>query len=41
MTDARLLSLATWHIHSEIEINVESVLDQFAQRKDKRLALCF
>ena len=40
MTDHRLSSLAILHIHKEKEINVESVLDQFAQHKERRLALC-
>ena len=40
MTDDRLSSLAILHIHKEKEINVESVLDQFAQHKERRLALC-
>ena len=38
--DDRLSSLAILHIHKEKEINVESVLDQFAQHKERRLALC-
>ena len=40
MTDHRLSSLAVLHIHKEKEINVESVLDQFAQHKERRLPLC-
>ena len=40
MTDDHLSSLAILHIHKEKEINVESVLDQFAQHKERRLALC-
>ena len=40
MTEDRLSSLAILYIHQEKEINVESVLDQFAQRKERRLALC-
>ena len=41
MTDDRLSSLPILHIHIEKEINVaESVLDQFAQHKERRLALC-
>ena len=28
------------HIHKEKEITVESVIDQFAQHKERRLALC-
>ena len=40
MTDDHLSSLAILHIHKEKEINVESVLDQFAQQKERRLALC-
>ena len=41
MTDDRLSSLAILHIHKEKEINVESVLDQFAaaQRKTPRSLL--
>ena len=34
MTDDHLSSLAILHIHKEKEINVESVLDQFAQHKE-------
>lgn len=37
MTDDHLSSLAILHIHKEKEINVESVLDQFAQHKDASL----
>ena len=40
MTDHRLSSLAILRIHKEKEINVESVLDQFAQHKERHLALC-
>ena len=41
MTNDRLSSLPILHIHKEKEINVvESVLHQFAQHKEKRLALC-
>lgn len=40
MTDDHLSSLAILHIHREKEINVESVLDQFAQHKERRLVLC-
>ena len=40
MTDHRLSSLAILRIHEEKEINVESVLDQFAQHKERHLALC-
>ena len=41
MTDDRLSSLPILHIHNEKEINVvESVLDQFAQHKERRLAFC-
>ena len=40
MTDDLLSSLAMLHIHKEKEINVESVLDLFAQQKERRLALC-
>ncbi|XP_068704558.1 52 kDa repressor of the inhibitor of the protein kinase-like [Montipora foliosa] len=40
MTDDRLSSLAILHIHKEKEINVESVLDQFAQHKERCLTLC-
>ena len=36
MTDDRLSSLAKLHIHKEEEINVKSVLDQFAQHKERR-----
>ena len=39
MTDDRLSSLAILHIHKE-KVNVESVRDQFAQHKERRLALC-
>ena len=35
----RLSSLVILHIHKEKEIIVESVLDQFAQQKERRLAL--
>ena len=40
MTDDCLSSLAILHIHKEKEINVESVLGQFAQHKEGRLAPC-
>ena len=40
MTDHRLSSLAILPTHKEKEINGESVLDQFAQNKERRLALC-
>ena len=40
MTDHRLSSLAILHIDREKEINVESVLEQFAQHKESRLSLC-
>ena len=40
MTDHHLSSLAILQIHKEKEINIESVLDQFAQHKERRLALC-
>ena len=40
MTDHRLSSLTILRIHKEKEINVESVLDQFEQHKERHLALC-
>ena len=41
MTDDRLSSLVILHIHKEKEINVESALDEFAQHKERRLALAY
>ena len=38
MTNHRLSSLAILPTHKEKEINGESVLDQFAQNKERRLA---
>ena len=40
MTDHRLSSLAILPTHKEREISGESYLDQFAQHKERRLALC-
>ena len=34
------MKTALLHIHKEKEINVESVLDQFVQHKEGRLAPC-
>ena len=39
MTDDRLSSFAILHIHKEKEINVESVLHQLAQHKERRQSL--
>jgi histone deacetylase complex regulatory component SIN3 len=41
MTTERLSGLGLLNIHREKEINSENVVDIFARRKDRRLALLF
>jgi hypothetical protein len=38
MGDGRLSSLALLHVHREIEIDVERVIEQFASLKNRKLA---
>ena len=40
MTDERLSSLAILHIHKHKNVDIDSVVTEFARLKGRRLALC-
>ena len=40
MTDERLSSLAILHIHKHKEVDIDSVVTEFARLKGRCLALC-
>jgi hypothetical protein len=40
MTNERLSSLAILHIHKKKDVNIENLINTFAQNKARRLALC-
>ena len=39
MSNERLSSLALLHIHPDIPVNIEEVLDEFSRRNPRRLQL--